>query len=275
MSDPIHKALTASIAALLRPLVRLLLRHGVAYGSFAEIAKRVYVEVAEKDFALDDRKQTNSRIAVLTGLTRKDVLRIMRSEDQVEDDAQHHRASRVISGWQHDAEFQTVSGKPADLPMDGETGSFAALVARYSGDMPVRAMADELQRVGAVNVEAGGALRLLVTAYVPTKSSPESLAIFGGDVADLLATIDYNIDPLHTDTRFQLKTYYDNVPIEAAEAFCHWADPQSMELIRRFDSWLAQHDRDNNPEVTGSGRSRVGVGIYLFRDDAKQDGEES
>lgn len=280
MSDPIQKALNVSIAALLRPLVRLLLRHGIAYGSFAEIAKRVYVDVAEHDFTLDKRKQTNSRIAVLTGLTRKDVLRILREAESASPPEQkHHRASRVISGWLNDAEFQDADGNPELLTFEGERRSFSLLVSRYSGDMPVRAMADELRRVGAISVLDDGLLKLETTAYIPSAASPETLAMFGGDVADLMSTVDYNVDPAHSDTRLQLQTYYDNLSIEDAEAFAKWADPQSIALLRRFDKWLAQRDRDNQDVssqniVNGTGRSRTGVGIYLFREDIENTNEK-
>lgn len=280
MSDPIQKALSASIAALLRPLVRLLLRHGIAFGTFAEIVKRVYVSVADEDFALENRKQSHSRIAVLTGLTRKEVLRIARIEDGDDGTTQtHHRASRVISGWLHDDEFLDSRGRPASLALDGSSGSFAALVARYSGDMPVRAMADELQRVGAVALLKNGNLKLLTRAYVPSEASPQALAMFGSDVADLIDTIDYNLDPSTADTRFQLKTSYDNLSDKDADAFCQWADPQSMALIRRFDNWLAEHDRDSHSpsekqNIDSTGRNRIGVGIYLFREKIDRDNEE-
>jgi hypothetical protein len=277
MNDPTQKALSASITALLRPLVRLMLRHGIAFGTFAEVVKRVYVSVAEEDFALEKRKQSQSRIAVLTGLTRKEVLRISRiAEDDVDAFSQRpHRAARVISGWLHDSDFHDSRGRPASLELDNGPGNFGDLVARYSGDMTMRAMVDELLRVGAVVQLKNGKLKLTTSAYVPVNASPEALTLFGADVADLIETIDYNLDPDTEGTRFQLKTSYDNLSDQDAEAFCQWADPQSMMLIRRFDEWLATHDRDN-PQSThsrqqGAGRNRIGVGIYLFREDLSSD----
>src|SRR5690242_6637154 len=91
------QALTEATQGVLRPLVRILLRNGVPFGAFAEMARAVYVEVAEKEFALPDKKQTVSRISTLTGLTRKDVTRLQAAEIAAEADSErYHRPARVI-----------------------------------------------------------------------------------------------------------------------------------------------------------------------------------
>jgi len=73
---PLNKALSAAILRLLRPLVRVLLRNGISYSGFADLAKWVFVDIAAKEFGVPGRKQTDSRISVITGLTRKEVARI-------------------------------------------------------------------------------------------------------------------------------------------------------------------------------------------------------
>ena len=75
-TDTPETVLQRAIQQLLRPLVRLLLRHSVSFAAFGEIARRVYVDVALKDFAIPGRKPSASRVAVLTGLTRKEVQRL-------------------------------------------------------------------------------------------------------------------------------------------------------------------------------------------------------
>src|SRR5215510_9788024 len=74
-ANNVTQALTAAAARLLKPLVKVLLRNGIPYRAFADIARQVYVEVAEKEFALPGRAQTVSRISTITGLTRKEVTR--------------------------------------------------------------------------------------------------------------------------------------------------------------------------------------------------------
>jgi len=71
------QVLSSAVIQLLRPLVRILLRDHVSHRIFSDLAKRVYVQVAADEFTIHGRKQTISRIAILTGLTRKDVQQLL------------------------------------------------------------------------------------------------------------------------------------------------------------------------------------------------------
>lgn len=61
-----------------------------------------------------------------------------------------NRAVRVITGWVRDPDFLDEDLQPKELPLRNGTTSFEHLVARYSGGITVRAILDELIRVGAV-----------------------------------------------------------------------------------------------------------------------------
>ncbi len=267
-----HDTLIHSLARLLRPLVRILLRLGIPFGTFAEVAKQVYVEVAEQDFPPPGRKQSDSRVATITGLTRKEVLRLKR-EPVTQGDAlieRYNRAARVISGWLHDAEFCDAQKHPLALPQENADISFATLVQRYSGDVPMRAILDELLRVGAIAM-IDDKVTLQRAAYVPSDDLNARIGILGSDVAELVCTIDYNLDPAHTDTRFQLKVAYDNLPKEILPAFHHMASQEGFRLLRELDAFLREHDRDCNPQSHGTGRMRAGVGIYYFEEKLDQE----
>jgi hypothetical protein len=262
--------LIAALTVLLRPLVRILLRHGIPYDVLSAIARQVYVRVAAEEFALPGKKQTTSRISILTGLTRKEVRRIMTTTDVDNQEAtdRYNRAARVITGWVRDKEFHDKAGDLLALPVEGENASFGALVRCYSGDIPVRAMLDELLRVGAVRKTKEGRIRLQARFYVPEKSETDKLQILGSDTADLIATIAHNLTAKVT-ARFQRKVMYDNVPVEAVQEFQRLSANRAQLFLEGIDRWLSQQDRDVNPAVTGTGRKRVGVGLYYFEDDVK------
>lgn len=270
------EVLTAAVARLLRPLVRILLANGMAFDAFVEIAKRAYVDVAMQEFAIPGRKQTTSRVSVLTGLTRKEVQRVLSGSERSENNTadSYHRAARVISGWVRDRKFLTAAGDPDALALDGGSKSFGELVRRYSGDMPARAMLDELLRVGAVRRLENGRVRLLTRAYVPRRSGAEKIDILGRDVADLIQTVDHNLDRGANDPRFQRKVMYDNLPAAAVEEFRKLSAAQAQQLLERMDSWLSKRDRDVNPKVKGAGRMRAGIGIYYFEENLRGSSEE-
>ena len=260
----------AALTVLLRPLIRILLRHGIPCDVLSAVARQVYVRVAAEEFVLPGKKQTTSRVSILTGLTRKEVKRIMTSvdvEDQKTTD-RYNRAARVITGWVRDKEYHDKAGDPLALPVEGENASFGALVRCYSGDMPVRAMLDELLRVGAVRKTKDGRIHLKARFYVPEQSETDKLQILGTDTADLIATIAHNLTAKAVP-RFQRKVMYDNVPVESVQEFQRLSANRAQMFLEGIDSWLSQHDRDVNPSVKGTGRKRVGIGLYYFEGDVK------
>jgi hypothetical protein len=277
-SNKLSSVLATAVLRLLEPLVRVLLRNGMSFNAFSDLARRAYVESAMREFGIPGKKQTVSRVSVLTGLSRKDVQRILGAQgiaDSGEARERYNRAARVIAGWVRDQEFADAAGEPAALAPDGPGASFGQLVKRYSGDVPARAVLDELLRVGAVQRQDDGRIRLLSRAYVPSASDLDMLDILGADVADLIATIDHNLCHGGADPRFQRKVMYDNVPRDAAAAFRALSAQQAQALLEAMDQWLAPRDRDVNPSVQGAERVRVGVGIYYFEENLVQRSEES
>lgn len=273
MSQGIDKALSSAVLRLLRPLVRLLLRNGVSYSAFADLAKWVYVDVANKEFGVAGRKQTDSRISVITGLTRKEAARIkgIVTPDDATAVEQYHRAARVIGGWLRDARFLNKAGRPASLSFDGEEASFSELVRSYSGDIPPRAVLDELLRVGAVERRKNGTLQLVTAGYVPNGSTADQLHILGSDVALLIETIDHNLTPDQHQPYFQRKVAYDNLPIEAIAPLRALTEGKAQSLLEEVNRYLAQYDRDTNPATQGSGRKHAGVGIFYFEQDVHEE----
>ena len=264
----VEKAIKAAIARLLIPLVRVILRYGIPYGAFAEIAKRVYVDVALDEFAIPGRKPTISRASVITGLSRKEILRVRLLPDIGEDDPaqSYNRAIRVIGGWVRDSDFTGKDGEPEPLPFEGGRRSFAELVRRYSGDVTPRAILDELLRVESVERTDDGEIKLRSRAYVPADGDSEIISIMGSDVADLISTIDHNLRETPKNSRFQLKVSYDNLPAEPLARFRTLSTKESRKLLEIFDRELSAVDRETNPKSRGTGRYRAGVSIYYFEE---------
>ncbi|MFL1484832.1 DUF6502 family protein [Marinobacter sp. LN3S78] len=267
---PLHRALYR----ILRPLARLLLRNGIPFGDFAELMRRAYVEAALEDFRDQRRKMTDSRAAVLTGLTRKEVKRqremLSGQPLQPRESRQGNRASRVVAGWVHDTRFQDVEGGPAVLPFEGGA-SFSELVRLYSGDMTPKAVLDELLRVGVVSQSAEGPAELVLRkrAYVPAGDDAEMLHIFGEDVSDLISTIDYNLVSARQGRSplFQRTLSYNNVPPEFIAQWRKLAGHEAQQFLEQLDGWLGPRDRDvsgrHGEELTSV---RTGISVFYFED---------
>ncbi len=243
----------------------------MAFGQFAELLKRAYVEAAEEDFAVPGRKLTISRVAVLTGLTRKEASRLMQAEPSVtESQARRrvNRAARVVSAWAVDAVFQDSKGVPVALPFDASEGpTFARLVALHGADVPPRAVLDELMRVGAVIRQEDGLIHLVERAYIPASDEAAKLDILGTDVADLIASIEHNLDPDAAERFFQRKVAYDNLPADYLPALRELLAGKGQGLLEVLNEDMARHDRDLAGKAGDGPRRRAMVGIYYFEDE--------
>jgi Family of unknown function (DUF6502) len=263
----LNRVVSQAIARLLRPLFRVLVRQNISFSAFEAMAKRVYVDVAISDFGIPGKKPSISRASILSGLTRKEVQRLLSEPAKagaVDGGERYNRAARVLTAWTRDPEFLDARGEPKPLDAQEGPASFAALVRRHSGDMPARAVLDELLRVGAVRRRDDGRLELLVHAYVPQRSAVDKIEILGTDVADLIGTIDHNIEHGDRDPRFQRKVMYRSMPLAALPEFRKLSGTQAQALLERLDKWLAARDQPNPPEQPDLPRARVGMGIFYF-----------
>lgn len=236
------------------------------------------MDVALKEFGIPGRKQSNSRISIITGLNRKEVLRLRQMQEPQNIDAaqQYNRAARVVGGWVRNSRFHDRDGGPAELPFDNHgNASFSDLVKEFSGDVPARAVLDELLRVGAVEVRENNRIALVQRAYIPYGEDIQKLHILGTDVADLITTIHHNVSEEKDQALFQRKVAYDNVPAESVAAFRKLSGKEGQLFLEKMDRWLSRQDRDLHPSAGGTGRKRIGIGVYYFEEDVKDEEPKS
>lgn len=260
MDAPVNTLLEAAVGKILRPLARILINHGMALGSFEQLARKAFVEAGFVHMERSGRRPTVSGVAALSGLSRKEVTRLMKAD--LQDDSpsrnRYNRAVRVISGWVNDARFQH-NGAPAPLEIDGENG-FATLVREYSGDVPTAAMLSVLRESGNVTID-GALVHLIQRAYIPMQTAPDRLNILGTDVAELISTISHNINAEPEDRLFQRKVSSALLRADAAEAFREFTRTRSQQLLEEYDAWIALHEVGTEKALTDAA-IYVAVGIY-------------
>lgn len=261
------RAVVAALRSLLYPLVRLLLKIGIDSRDFGEIAKSVYVEAATAEFGLRGRVANVSRVAVLTGLTRREVTRLRRMID-IDPTTLNDRAgvlARVLSGWHQDAEFIDAKGRPRALPMSGDA-SLSTLLNRYCGDLPITAVITELEHVGAVK-RAGGYATVKSRYYMPVTLDEDALARFGSVVHDLLTTISHNLVTGPELALFEGRATNDRIPVAQFDVFRAFVNERGQAFLEDIDDWLTQHSEGGAHEAI-----RLGTGLYLISDDPTSQG---
>jgi hypothetical protein len=159
--------LRAALLAAMRPLAAVLLRYGIGYREFAEVLKAAFVDAATAEFGVRGRPTNVSRVAAMTGLTRKAVRRLRDQPAVAMDSGPGTVPADVLHRWYTDPDFAAGPGQPRDLPYEGEGGSFTALVRRCAADLPPGAVRAELRRMGALTESAAGTLRATRRHVVP------------------------------------------------------------------------------------------------------------
>lgn len=252
------------------PLVRILLKNGVSFAEFAELLKNVFVDVAERDLGMPGRRPSQARVAILTGLSRKEVARqkaIIESGDLLSE-SNLNRVTRTLEAWHTDPEYTGAYGLPIELVFErtDDKPSFSSLVKKYSGDMAARAMLDELLRVSAAESLPSGHIRVLMRTYIPQSLHPDALERLGTVVNNFVTTYEYNMEHnVSGDTRFERVVYADNgLSPDLMPAFDRLIRVKGLQLLVELDNWLNTQQSALDKEDETSRAVNTGVGIYHF-----------
>lgn len=256
-------------AAILRPMVRTLLRLGISANEVNDLVRWLYVDefYNRKEF-WHRRKPFGARAALLSGLSRKEVNRLSRIDTP--DDAiltdQQNRAARVLAGWVNDQRFQE-GGKPAVLPIESRNriASFERLVQMYSGDLTTRTVLDELVRAGCVVVDGEGNAKLVSQSYGAATTPEETLRIAGFVMQRLGETTDFNIANVTASERRLQRVWRQRlVPVERAGDAKQMITEHAVEAGRSLDLSLAKiaHAQPK----PGQEYREIGIGIYYFEE---------
>jgi hypothetical protein len=254
-----------SCLQMLMPLAGILLRAGIGAGEFSNLCRKAYVHVAASQLTTPGRRPNASRIAVATGLTRQEVARLLKGDDNLSGRVlkQLHRANRVLAGWYTDSRYSLKPGEPKPIPIRGSGLSFQKLVRKYGGDVPPRAVLDELRRAAAVRSIASGAL-------VPTRRFVEygaksqlALRNVSGKLQLLAETLRHNLD-------YPTATLFEGVAMNNRLRGDHYpiAVRRLSSSAKRFLSatreYLGRDERQQAKFNQHTDPLTLGLGIFLF-----------
>lgn len=267
----VKRDLLAAFRSLMTPLIRILLRSGITFQEFAGVLKDVYVSVCAREMTVPGRRMTLSRVAIATGLTRREVAKIVRSEGKTQWGVWSNAglAASVLEAWHTDAAFLAPYGYPRDLKIDGtdEVPTFEDLVRRFSSDVSHEVLVGELVRVGAARVlEGGNYLRVQKRTYIPTDMTAEMIQIFSQAVRRYIETVDFNLGKgKGQDKRFDRMVYPDDgLRVVDVEIFQQEIREYLETVIQEIDQKSATYPRPERKR--GEQAVQVGVGIYFYQE---------
>ena len=261
-----------ALRGLLRPLVRAMIARGVTAPAFYRMLKRVYVEVAEQDFGLDNERQTDSRISMLTGVHRRDV-RAFRAESAGPAEATEEKVTTIASvlgRWLADPMTIDGEGRPLPLPKSaGDGPTFDALVRSVSTDIRPRTVLDELERQRLIE-QAEGFVHLRADAFLGPADPEQKVHFFAENVGDHLAAAVDNL--LAEQPSFMERAVFYNrltsASIEEIEAKARELGGDALIELNQM-----AHARQASDLDAPDGTHRFRFGVFFFREDeAAEDG---
>lgn len=262
------------IAQLLRPLVYLCIHAGMTFPTLVRLLRELFVNVAEHDFALPGKEQTDSRVSLLTGIHRKEVARLRGAGAPVNEvPASISLAGAITTGWLTSQRFCDASGSPLPLPRtagDSEP-SFEELVASVTRDVRARVVLDDWIDRGLVTIDADNRVTLVEAAFIPRGDDDDKLYYLGRNLRDHIAAATANV--LAAKPAFlERGVHYDGISAAMAGKLEERARELALEVLQQANREAhAAWERDKG------GGHRVNFGVYVYREDtgaAKDGGDE-
>ncbi len=258
-----------ALSQLLRPLARLMIDHGVQLPAMLELLKFALVEEAQDAYALEQKGSSDTRIALLTGVHRKDVRRL-REAPHLEQapSTMLPLAASVVARWISEPRFLNADQSPrllARTPGRGNPGEpdFTTLVSEISRDVGARAVLDELVRLGVVERRDDGLVALLVSGFVPHDGRGESFYFLTANLADHLASSVHNLKPGRSEPlMLEQSAFAEGLTSYQAEQLHHLARRLWAKALQQFLQTAAVAEQRSAGSADASHRVRFGTYFY-------------
>jgi hypothetical protein len=269
MQDEIQRRILGAFLVVMKPIARILLRFGIGFREFSEITKTAFVDVASSDYGLRGRPTNISRVAVMTGLTRKEVKRL-RDKIAGGDETLVIKAtplSEVLHRWHSEEEFLNNAGRPKALPFAGDYSSFTSLVKRFGGDIPPGALRTELKRVGAVEEQENGVLELTKRSVMPSGLDERLIISLIHGAYPLLSAISHNVNPEREGESWpQLTAFTQSVRQADIPRLRRISSDRLNEITESFDDLFMAYEALHESEEGSADQNLVAVGVFYFED---------
>ncbi len=269
MQDKIRKQILDAFFVVLRPIAKILLRYGIGFREFAEVAKSAFVDVATSEYGIRGRPTNISRVAVMTGLTRKEVRRLrdaLASGDE-RFALKTTPLGTILHRWYSEDEFLDAEGRPAVLPFAGQTGSFSSLVKRFGGDIPPGAMKTELKRIEAIKEDENGNLAAIRRDVHPAVQHENLCTSLVQSAYPCLANIAHNSNPGRDDSTWvQMTAYSADIRRNDVQRLRRIINDRARESIEAYDDLFIAYEKLNEGEPSEVPTRPIAIGVFYFEE---------
>lgn len=270
----LQRILIESLETILEPIVRLTLFCGLGHSEFAAAVRRVFIEVASREYGVRGRPANIAKVSAKTGIPRKTIRRYRGQgyESDWTPDDETSPLNTIIHYWRFGEDYSVEPGLARDLPYEGDR-SFSALVKSCVGDIPVSTVRQQLIREGIATQSDDSVVSLCRDYSFPDRIDEDFLRYAAFSMKHHALTLYHNAVLVGSgkgttrdhikEGRFERVAWSRRVDRNAAIKLQMWAREYGSDFIEKADERISQLEGETSPEPT----IVAGLGLYFFRDD--------
>jgi hypothetical protein len=264
------------LRALLVPLVRLAMAHGVKFQDLADVLKVAYVDAGKESLQQAGQRVNASTLSVSTGLHRKDLATFL-AQEIPRIDAEPPIEARIFARWTTDARFLDDHGQAlrlirtaqADKP---EVASFEELCRTVTTDVRPRAVFESMLRLELIQLYDDNTIGLAAEQLIPSQSLDKMLNMLRDNARDHLSASVANT--LGRKPAFLEQSMFANGLSEASSEKIHLAIRKRWLGLTQALVPQIQRSIDDDKDAIKSGAvksNRLRVGLYFYSEPEQKD----
>ncbi len=277
MSIETSSSIIHALEYCLKPIARLCIHFGIDHRNLSEMFKAAFVSVAKEEFKVNGKSQTDSRIALLTGVHRKDVRRLLGRAPEKIGGRQQGLIANLIAQWLGSPELQDQNGEPKPIPRNPHPDhkiSFISLAETLTNDIHPRALMDECINRGIITLTEDGMVRLIVESLIPADDIDEKAHFFGQNIHDHISAAEHNLNggsPPFLD-KF---VWHEGLTESDVKVIAAAARKAAINALKQVNNQAIQHKQQHYSE-TSRPEYRIHFGTFFYScrsdiDDSKID----
>jgi hypothetical protein len=256
-----------ALRRVLRPIVKVLIRAGIRFDEFSELARGVYVESALRDGLDHVVKPTRARVSVATGVSRHQVDYYLENDGALPtaDPTLTNILTEVLQKWHTDPQYVGPYGIPLELEFEVLGGGRCVrnLVAMVNPKVSAGIVLEELISVGSVTYSGEKHYRATSRYFMmPEPMSALQIEYFGNTLTRLTETLEFNMNPKNSTKRLERFVVADRgLPPDVVPKFEAYARERAIELLLDLDNWLTPYSA---PGSADEARIPTGLNVFLY-----------
>ena len=269
MSIDSRRHFMLAVRRVLRPIIRLMIRHGVSYAEFADVARGAYVESAIRDAANEDMKPTREEVARITGIPRQRVDRYIDDEDALPTAPATltNVLVEVLHKWHTDPTYQGADGSPVDLDVNAASRpNFRGLVAEVDAKVNSDVVLEALLEAQSVTHSGDDRIHAVTRCFIWPDKSLASIELLGTALTQLIETYEYNFNSAHAENKRLERSVFPDQGLsrKLLPKFHAHVRERTDQFLLDIDNWIAQCADVTTDHSTAS--VAAGVNVFLYVD---------